>query len=175
MSQLKVFRKCWWLAVVLCLSTMIPLTAWSVPPAGVDHDPQKAEGDDRNSDPSKPEVGNGILYYPRIHSDTRDQGRWRIFIESFYQDPPSTIIVYIYNDSPQVKWETEVDLLVEIGWFDYAVNYMRESHRIVKDIPILPGMNKVPVQVHNDKGQVVRARLLAVRSDQPIEPFSATE
>lgn len=162
------------LALLLALLTQPALAQGRLPPLGT-LDPRLAEGDDRNSDPNLPEVGHGILYYPEIISDTRDTARWRIYISSAEQDPPSSVIVMIYDDSPDLYKSAVVDVMVELGYFDDAKNFMLENRTIVKDIPIEKGYNRVPVYIHNDKGEVVRTRLLAVRPKTPIEPFSSTD
>ncbi len=132
-------------------------------------------GDDRNSDPNMPSVGRGVTYFPRIYSDSRDGGMWKIIIHSAELDSPSAVIIYVLNDSPQLTTAMTIDVLVEVGEFDDTQNMILENRVITKDIVIEQGMNRIVAFIHNNKGDVVRVRLLSVRNETVIEPFSVTE
>ena len=172
------YFKCWRQGALffMALSIAISSTAFEKAPLGARSDPTKIKRDDveYSQDPSQQGINHGVLYYPLVESDTRDENRWKIFVASFIQDPPSSVIVNVYNDSPALSKTLHADVMVEVGYFDEGNNFMLELKKTVKNIPMKSGFNRVPVYIHNDKGEVIRIRLLAVRPKGPILQISVT-
>jgi len=138
-------------------------------------DPNTPLGDDRNSDPNKQVGVDGIPYYPRVYNDTSDVMRWATYIASAEQDPPNAMILHIQDDSPELNRSKVVDVQVEVGYFDDVKNFILKDMRVVKNIPIEKGFNRIVVYIHNEKADPARIRLLAVRPKTAITPFSVTQ
>jgi len=137
-------------------------------------DPNTPLGDDRNADPNKQVGADGIPYYPRVYNDTRDVMRWATYIASAEQDPPNAIILHIQDDSPELNRSKVVDVQVEVGYFDDVKNFILKDMRVVTNISIEKGFNRIVVYIHNEKADPARIRLLAVRPKTAITPFSVT-
>lgn len=116
-----------------------------------------------------PQYDQRNVYWPRSFNDTRDIGQYKLFIYGWEEDPPSSLVLYLYNDSPNLVTEEYVDIRMEVGLFDDARNFMVQNRRILKDVSYGTGWTRVVFNVHNYKGMIVRARLLGVRKKTPIK------
>ena len=108
------------------------------------------------------------IYWPRSFNDTRDMVRWRTYVYGWEQDPPNGLVFYFYDDSTHLVSEALLDIKIEIGLLDEAKNFMVQTRRTVEGIPILNGWNRVPVNIHNYKGMIVRAYMTNVRNKTSI-------
>lgn len=123
------------------------------------------------TDPENPGVWPGTAYWPRGHNDTRNQGTWKVYIKSWDSDPPNTIWFYIYNDNPSSQRLTHGDIIVTTGWNGQKGGFWKENTSTVRGLELYPGMNKVPVNIHHVKGQIIRANLRNVKPESNIKVF----
>jgi hypothetical protein len=130
--------------------------------------PGRAEEEPRYTNPETPGVWPGTAYWPRGHNDTRNQGTWKVYIKSWDSDPPNTIWVYVVNDNPALQEYTEATLLVNTGWQGEAGGFWSANTAYAKNLELKQGINKIPVNIHHVKGQIIRARL------QHVKPVSNT-
>ncbi len=124
-----------------------------------------------------PEAGETIpwkfdqraIQYPRLLPDSRDTFFWGVYIESAEYDPPGAIIVYIKDDTPLLTRSKVVDLLVRIGRWDAANNFIEYRRRFLRNIPLEQGrLTRVPINIQVYKGEILLSKLLDVRMDSPI-------
>ncbi|RMD68792.1 MAG: hypothetical protein D6819_08520 [Gammaproteobacteria bacterium] len=113
--------------------------------------------------------------YNMGYNDTRYIGAWKFYIEKWYQDPPSQVVVYVRDDSPYFYEEAKVDIRVRIGQYDRANNLVVANERIVRDIPIHKGLTMVPIAIHNYRGDIVRINLIGVHTKLPYHPIEFGE
>lgn len=114
-------------------------------------------------------------YVPTYYNDTRDIGAWRPFISHWEQDPPSFITLWLYDDRPFNYVKAEVDLKVIIGHYDRDSNMVPANQVLVTNIPIENGMNRIPININNYKGDIVWVRLVGVRQKMPITPIEPVD
>ncbi len=111
-----------------------------------------------------------VPYHPTGYNDTAFIRREKFQISHWQQDPPNFVIVFIEDSTPYQYSHAEVDLEVRIGHYDRQRN-MVEANRVRRTgIPIQKGINRIPINVMNYKGDIVHARLLAVRMRLPYHP-----
>lgn len=113
--------------------------------------------------------------YPTSYNDTRDIRGWKIFVSHWEQDPPSFINVYIRDDSPYHYSKASIDLKVSIGHYDRAHNLVVASEVSRQGIPITNGLNRIPVNIHNYKGDIVQVKLTGVQQTIPYQPIEVVE
>jgi hypothetical protein len=113
--------------------------------------------------------------YPTAYNDTRDIRQWKIFISHWEQDPPSFLTVYMMDDSPYAYSKATIDLRVTIGQYDRNKNLVPASRRLVKDIPVNKGITRIPINIHNYKGDIVSVHLVGVNQKIPIHPIDFTD
>lgn len=103
-----------------------------------------------------------IIPYPTYYNDTRYVGRWKPYIASWEYEPPSFIVLYLNNDMPQPSSETFIDLRVTVGSYDRADNLIPASSVDRNRIRINSGMNRIPINIHVYKGDIVRVQLMDI-------------
>ena len=123
------------------------------------------EGDDVTNVPN----------YPTSYNDTRDIKQWKIYVSHWEQDPPSFLTVYITDDSPYAYSKASIDLRVTIGQYDRAKNVIPASRVVVNNIPLEKGVNRIPINIHNYKGDIVSVHLVGVNQKIPIHPIDFTD
>jgi hypothetical protein len=60
--------------------------------------------------------------------------------------------------------------MVRIGHFDRLKNLIEASRVVRTSIPIQKGINRIPINVMNYKGDIVQAKLIGVRMKQAYQP-----
>lgn len=116
-----------------------------------------------------------VPYYPTSHNDTRDFRQWKIYVSHWEQDPPSWITVYIQDDSPYQYTKGTIDLKVTIGHYDRAKNMVPANQVIRREIPVTNGLNRIPINIHNYKGDIVWVNLIGVNQKIPIHPIDVAD
>ncbi len=84
------------------------------------------------------------------------------------------MIVYINDDSIYHYKKAEIDLRIRIGHYDRAKNLVEANETMMENIPIQRGVNRIPMAIHNYKGDVVHVHLLGVRQKLPISAIDVT-
>lgn len=112
-----------------------------------------------------------VPYFPSIYNDTRNQVPGLVYVTHWEQDPPSFVTVYILNDTPKLTSVHEIDVQISIAHLDRAKNNVYANRKIVRGITLEKGINRIPMNIHNYKGDVVEVRLLAQRMKFPILPI----
>ena len=100
--------------------------------------------------------------YPTYYNDTRFIGRWKPYISSWEYEPPGFIVLYLYNDMPLFTSETLVDLKITVGSYDRADNLVPANSVDRTRIRINNGMNRIPINIHVYKGDIVRVQLMDI-------------
>ena len=113
--------------------------------------------------------------YPTSYNDTRDIKQWKIFVSHWEQDPPSFLTVFMMDDSPYAYSKATIDLRVTIGQYDRAKNLVQTNQTVVNDIPVDKGITRVPINIHNYKGDIVYVHLIGVHQKIPIHPIDFTD
>jgi hypothetical protein len=92
-----------------------------------------------------------VPYHPTGYNDTAFVRREKFQILDWQQDPPNFVIVF--------------------GHLDRLRN-MIEANRVVRTgIRIQKGINRVPINIMNYKGDIVKANLVGVRMKQAYQPI----
>lgn len=113
--------------------------------------------------------------YPTSYNDTRDIRGWKIYVSHWEQDPPSFINVYIRDDSPYHYSKASIEIKVSIGHYDRAHNVVIANEVIRREIAISNGLNRIPVNIHNYKGDIVQVKLIGVQQAIPYHPIEVVE
>ena len=113
--------------------------------------------------------------YPTSYNDTRDIRQWKIYVSHWEQDPPSFLTVFMMDDSPYAYSKATIDLKVTIGQYDRNKNLVPANRTLVKDIVIQKGITRIPINIHNYKGDIVSVHLVGVNQKIPIHPIDFTE
>ncbi len=116
-----------------------------------------------------------VPYFPTMYNSTQDIREWKVYVSHAEQDPPSFVIAYINGDSPHPYTRAEIDLRVTVGHVDRADNMVPANQTIIRDIPIKNGINRIPMQIHNYKGDIVHVHLLDVRQKIPIKAIDVVD
>lgn len=122
--------------------------------------------------------GDNISFFPQqptSYNSTNDMRQWMVYISHWDEDPPNFINVFIRDDSPYHYTKGSIDLLVIIAHYDRDKNLVTANQVIRKDIPILNGINRVPINIHNYPGDIVSVRLIGVDQKKSIHPIDVTE
>lgn len=107
--------------------------------------------------------------YPTAHNDTNYVREWKIYVSHWEQDPPNFINVFMMDDSPYFPKTSEIDLRVAIGHADRNRNLIAGDMVVVRNIQIQSGINRVPIPIHNYKGDIVSVNLIGVRQKLPYQ------
>lgn len=125
----------------------------------------------------QPEAGEDVpwefdqraTYFPRSYASTYDMRMWAVYIHSAEIDPPTSVTVYIYDDTPVLSQEKIADLQVLVGRWDGARNFIPYRSRIIRDIELTQGgLTRVPVNIHNYRAEIVITKLLRVQPKSNI-------
>jgi hypothetical protein len=125
--------------------------------------------------PGAPGIWPGLNHWPRGHNDTTFQGHWKIYIKSWDSDPPNTVWMYIYNDSPNLQQHIKADLQVNTGWQGENGGFWPEHSTRLQGLEFKQGMTKIPVNIHHIKGQIIRASLTNAHEVTNIKLFNLGE
>jgi hypothetical protein len=125
--------------------------------------PGYAEEIPHRTNPETPGVWPGTAYWPRGYNDTSNQGTWKVYIKSWDSDPPNTVWVYVVNDSPALQKYTEGNLIVNTGWLGQTGGFWPENTAYANNLKLKQGVNRIPVNIHHVKGQIIRAKLTGVK------------
>lgn len=109
--------------------------------------------------------------YPTSYNDTRDQLPGKVYISHWEQDPPSFITVYFYRDTDKLTSKHEIDFEVSIGHYDRAKNLVVANRKLVTGIVLEDRITRVPVNIHNYKGDIVSVKMKGERYKFPILPI----
>ncbi len=109
-----------------------------------------------------------LPYYPTSYNDTSNQGHWKVYISHWEQDPPSFVTVYIRDGSSNLNAKSEVDLQINIGALDRLGNAIYANRKRINGIPIVPGINRIPLNIHNYKGDIVHIFMVDLRPKSAI-------
>ncbi len=112
-----------------------------------------------------------IPYYPTQYADTVDVMPGGIYISKWEQDPPSFVIVYINNDTARLITKIDIDFTISIGQADPLRNYISANRKFITGVPLEPGINRIPVPIHNYKGDIVSVKLAEQRPTFTILPI----
>lgn len=112
---------------------------------------------------------------PTSYNDTRDMRSWMVYVSHWEEDPPSFINVFIRDDSPYHYSSGTIDMKVMIGHYDRARNIVNANEVTRRNIPIVNGINRIPVNIHNYPGDIVSVRLIAVKQNIPYHPIDVTD
>jgi hypothetical protein len=113
------------------------------------------------------EYDQRAVYWPREHNDSRFIVEGMTYIHSWEQDPPNGLWLNIVDSRPTLTSWSEIDLLIASGKWDDNKNLMIDRKFYVT-YEIKPGWNRVYVNIHNYKSQIISANLTALRSKSPI-------
>lgn len=116
-----------------------------------------------------------VPYFPTAYNDTRDVRQWKLYISHWEQDPPSFLTLYLYDDSPHNDTRSEADLLITINQYDEVRNLVEASRRVLQGVTVNKGITRVPVNIHNYKGDIVQIKILAVRQKFAIKGLEIVE
>lgn len=116
-----------------------------------------------------------VPYFPITYNDTREFIPGKIYVTHWEQDPPSFLTVYINNDTPKLTSVHEIDVQISIAQHDWAKNNIYANRKIIRGITLGKGINRVPVNIHNYKGDIVEVRLLGQRMIFPILPIEVAD
>jgi hypothetical protein len=116
-----------------------------------------------------------VPYFPTQYNSTQDVRQWKIYVSHWEQDPPSFVVVYINDDSTYQYSKAEIDLRIRIGHHDRAGNLVKANESFIQSISIQKGVNRIPLAIHNYKGDVVHVHLLDVRQKLPIKAIDVLD
>lgn len=113
---------------------------------------------------------------PTAYNDTRDVGRWKPYVSHWNYEPPGFIVVYINDDSPHLMTtDTQVDLVVTVASLDRAGNLMPASIVRRDKVPLKPGINRVPINIHVNPGDFLSVRIKDVVQKIPIKELDVAD
>ena len=113
---------------------------------------------------------------PTDYNDTRDIGRWKPYISHWNYEPPGFIVVYVNDDSPHLtSTDTLVDLTVTIASQDRARNLVPASTVKREGVPLKQGINRVPINIHVNVGDILSVRLTNVVQKIPIQALDVAD
>ena len=116
-----------------------------------------------------------IPYYPTSYNDTRDIGRWKFYIEKWDVDPPNFIILYVRDDTNYFYNKVTIDIHLTIAHLDRAGNNVTASDVRRTGIPLTKGLNRIPININNFKGDIVKAHITGVYPSLPYQPIETSE
>lgn len=111
-----------------------------------------------------------VPYHPTGNNDTAFIKREKFQILRWQQDPPNFVIIFVEDSTPYQYESAEIDVLVRIGHFDRLRNILEASRVERKGIPIRKGINRIPINIMNYKGDIVKANIIGVRMKQAYQP-----
>ena len=79
--------------------------------------------------------------------------------------------MFINNDTVRLLTKIDIDFNISIGQADRLGNYVTASHRLVTNVSLVPGINRIPVPIHNYKGDIVSVKLAGQRPSFAILPI----
>jgi hypothetical protein len=113
---------------------------------------------------------------PTAYNDTRDVGKWKPYVSHWNYEPPGFIVVYINDDSPHLmNADTLVDLIVTVASQDRAGNLVPASVVRREKVPLKPGMNRVPINIHVNPGDFLSVRLKDILQSIPIKELDVAD
>ena len=108
---------------------------------------------------------------PAKHNDTTEKKPWTVHISHWEVFPPSSVTIYVLDDTPYQTSGSLIDIQVRIGHADRMGNFVIANTVVRTDIPIQSGWNKIPVNVHNYSGDIFSAFIMAVRPRMAYHPI----
>lgn len=130
--------------------------------------PDEASGWDPMGDPFNEDIA---IMTPYIQNGTADVDFNKIYIRSWEVDPPNAIHVLVNDDRYMLNRQTLAELFVEVGDKDELNQFFVTQRKIVKNLTLYPGSNKITVYIHNEPNQIIHARLRVKRNSIPIKPL----
>jgi len=112
-----------------------------------------------------------VPYHPTGYNDTAFIKREKFQILKWQQDPPNFVIIFVEDSTPYQYEKAEVDIRVRIGHFDRLRNMITASEVVRTGIPIQKGINRIPINIMNYKGDIVQANIVGVRMKQAYQPI----
>jgi hypothetical protein len=112
-----------------------------------------------------------VPYYPTQYAGTVDISPGGTYISHWEQDPPSFVIVYINNDTARLITKIDLDFTISIGQADRLGNYVTANRKLITGVSLDKGINRIPVAIHNYKGDIVSVKLAAQRPTFAILPI----
>lgn len=110
-------------------------------------------------------------YYPTQYAGTVDINPGGTYISHWEQEPPSFVIVYINNDTARLITKIDLDFTISIGQADRLGNYVNANRKLITGVSLVQGINRIPVPIHNYKGDIVSVKLAAQRPTFAILPI----
>lgn len=107
-------------------------------------------------------------YWPRELNESRFIVEGKVYIYGWEQDPPNSFWIFIYDSRSQIYTESEVDIKIVTGIWDENRNVMPDN-RLTVTAKIKPGWNKVMINVHHYKAQIIAAGLTGLRTKSRIK------
>lgn len=112
--------------------------------------------------------------YPTSYNSTNDSRSWKVYISHWEQDPPSFVTLFVMDDTPNLYRKNEIDLEISINHFDHNKNMVEASKKQFVGIELVKGINRIPLNIHNYKGDVVSVKMRGQRPKQSIGAFEVT-
>ncbi|MGB0466839.1 MAG: hypothetical protein ACPGF7_04800 [Pontibacterium sp.] len=131
-------------------------------------DPLSTQGWDNFSDPNDEFIAKSI---PFTQNDTSSVAAWSIYISGWDMAPPDAMVLKVFDDRPYLIKSSSVDIIVKISDKDPDGNVYLRTSRIVKGVPVQPGETAIPIEIHNEIGQIIHARITSVRNRSAIKLF----
>ena len=115
-----------------------------------------------------PELDPAVTYWPNQLNESRFREDGKVYIYSIEQDPPNVFWIHVYDSRSQLYISSELDIKIVTGIHDDSKNLIPEyTQRIT--VKIKPGWNKVMVNMHQYKAQIISAGLAGLRTKTKIK------
>lgn len=104
-----------------------------------------------------------VSQQPTVHNDTTEAKPWTVYVSHWEVAPPSSINLFVRDDTTYQDKEAVIDVQIRIGQADRAGNMVSANTAIYRDIPIQKGITMVPLPIHNYPGDIISIFILGVR------------
>lgn len=108
---------------------------------------------------------------PAVHNGTTESKAWTVHISRWDVEPPSSVVIYVIDDTPYQTSGSLIDVQVRIGQADRAGNFVIANTVLRTDIPIHSGFNRIPINIHNYAGDIFSAFIIGVRPKMAYQPI----
>jgi len=102
-------------------------------------------------------------YWPNELNESRYMDDGTVYIHNTEQDPPNTLWLNLYDSRSQTNYYSEIDILLVTGIWDDTKNLISEYRQTITR-EIKPGWNKIIVNMHHYKAQIVSISLVGLRT-----------
>ena len=115
-----------------------------------------------------PEFDQVNTYWPNELNESRFVQDGKVYIHSIEQDPPNVFWIHVYDARSQLYTESEIDIGLATGIWDDTRNLIADKRQTIT-VKIVPGWNKVIVNMHHYKAQIISASLMGLRTKSRIK------